>query len=351
MNAPMNTGAGTPTEPILVVEDLHVTFQTRGSREVRAVDGVSFEVRPGETLGVVGESGSGKSVTSLAILGLLPSRGVQVSGSIRLGGRDLLRTSNRELQRIRGRQVAMVFQDPMTSLNPVYSVGWQISEAVRAHEKVSKKQAMARSAELLDLVGIPNASTRVNSYPHEFSGGMRQRVMIAMSMANNPQVLIADEPTTALDVTVQAQILETLMELQQRTQIAIILITHDLGVVAGMADRVMVMYAGTAVEIAEVDDVFYRPKMPYTIGLLGAIPGEGSDGQPLRQIKGSTPSLINLKPGCAFNSRCPVAIDRCRTETPALLEVGGLGHLSACHRRDEIDSLDVRAKFAPEVLA
>jgi oligopeptide/dipeptide ABC transporter ATP-binding protein len=191
----------------------------------------------------------------------------------------------------------------------------------------------------------------VHSYPHEFSGGMRQRVMIAMSMANNPHVLIADEPTTALDVTVQAQILETLKELQQRTQIAIILITHDLGVVAGMADRVMVMYAGSAVEIATVDDVFYRPRMPYTIGLLGAIPNESSEGQPLRQIKGSTPSLIKMKPGCAFSSRCPVVIDRCRTETPRLEEVGGLGHLAACHRRDEVDSLNVRDQFAPEVTA
>ena len=334
---------------MLEVSNLNVRFPTEDGL-VHAVRDVSFSVDRGEVLGIVGESGSGKSVTSMAIMGLLP-RSTRIDGSVLYKGEQLIDLPRRRQAEFRGAEIGMIFQDPMTSLNPVYSVGWQISEAVRAHEKVSKKQAMARSAELLDLVGIPNASTRVHSYPHEFSGGMRQRVMIAMSMANNPQVLIADEPTTALDVTVQAQILETLMELQQRTQIAIILITHDLGVVAGMADRVMVMYAGTAVEIAEVDDVFYRPKMPYTIGLLGAIPGEGSDGQPLRQIKGSTPSLINLKPGCAFNSRCPVAIDRCRTETPALLEVGGLGHLSACHRRDEIDSLDVRAKFAPEVLA
>ena len=334
---------------ILEVNNLNVRFPTEDG-VVHAVRDVSFTVDRGEVLGIVGESGSGKSVTSMAIMGLLP-RSTRIDGSVLYKGEQLIDLPRRRQTEFRGAEIGMIFQDPMTSLNPVYSVGWQISEAVRAHDKVSKKQAMARAAELLDLVGIPNASTRVHGYPHEFSGGMRQRVMIAMSMANNPQVLIADEPTTALDVTVQAQILETLMELQQRTQIAIILITHDLGVVAGMADRVMVMYAGTAVEIAEVDDVFYRPKMPYTIGLLGAIPGEGSDGQPLRQIKGSTPSLINLKPGCAFNSRCPVAIDRCRTETPALLEVGGLGHLSACHRRDEIDSLDVRAKFAPEVLA
>jgi peptide/nickel transport system ATP-binding protein len=334
---------------ILEVNNLNVRFPTEDG-VVHAVRDVSFTVDRGEVLGIVGESGSGKSVTSMAIMGLLP-RSTRIDGSVLYKGEQLIDLPRRRQTAFRGAEIGMIFQDPMTSLNPVYSVGWQISEAVRAHDKVSKKQAMARAAELLDLVGIPNASTRVHSYPHEFSGGMRQRVMIAMSMANNPQVLIADEPTTALDVTVQAQILETLMELQQRTQIAIILITHDLGVVAGMADRVMVMYAGTAVEIASVDEVFYRPKMPYTIGLLGAIPGEGSDGQPLRQIKGSTPSLINLKPGCAFNSRCPVAIDRCRTETPTLIEVGGLGHLSACHRRDEIDSLDVRAKFAPEVLA
>ena len=334
---------------ILEVNNLNVRFPTEDG-VVHAVRDVSFTVDRGEVLGIVGESGSGKSVTSMAIMGLLP-RSTRIDGSVLYKGEQLIDLPRRRQTEFRGAEIGMIFQDPMTSLNPVYSVGWQISEAVRAHDKVSKKQAMARAAELLDLVGIPNASTRVHGYPHEFSGGMRQRVMIAMSMANNPQVLIADEPTTALDVTVQAQILETLMELQQRTQIAIILITHDLGVVAGMADRVMVMYAGTAVEISSVDEVFYRPKMPYTIGLLGAIPGEGSDGQPLRQIKGSTPSLINLKPGCAFNSRCPVAIDRCRTETPTLLEVGGLGHLSACHRRDEIDSLDVRAKFAPEVLA
>jgi peptide/nickel transport system ATP-binding protein len=334
---------------LLEVNNLNVRFPTEDGL-VHAVRDVSFTVDRGEVLGIVGESGSGKSVTSMAIMGLLP-RSTRIDGSVLYKGEQLVDLPRRRQTEFRGAEIGMIFQDPMTSLNPVYSVGWQISEAVRAHDKVSKKQALARAAELLDLVGIPNASTRVHSYPHEFSGGMRQRVMIAMSMANSPQVLIADEPTTALDVTVQAQILETLMELQQRTHIAIILITHDLGVVAGMANRVMVMYAGAAVEIAEVDNVFYRPKMPYTIGLLGAIPGEGSDGQPLRQIKGATPSLINLKPGCAFNTRCPVAIDRCRTETPSLAEVGGFGHLSACHRRDEIDSLDVRSKFSPEVLA
>jgi len=244
----------------------------------------------------------------------------------------------------------MIFQDPMTSLNPVYTVGWQIGEAVRAHNEMSKKAARGRAIDLLDLVGIPHAASRADSYPHEFSGGMRQRAMIAMAMANNPEVLIADEPTTALDVTVQAQILETLMEIQERTKIAIILITHDLGVVAGMADRVMVMYAGAAVEIAPVDDIYYQPRMPYTIGLLGAIPSDAGDGHKLRQIKGTTPSLINLKPGCPFNTRCPIAIDRCLVETPLLEPTGLPGHTAACHRKAEVPELDVQAKFAPEVV-
>jgi len=204
---------------------------------------------------------------------------------------------------------------------------------------------------LLDIVGIPQAASRVESFPHEFSGGMRQRVMIAMAMANNPRLLIADEPTTALDVTVQAQILETLKEIQDRTNIAIILITHDLGVVAGMADRVMVMYAGAAVEIAAVDDLYYRPRMPYTIGLLGAIPGEQSDGQPLQQIKGTTPSLINMRPGCAFSSRCPLVIDKCLVEAPTLQPAEGTDHLVACHRRDEVSSIDVRSLFSSVVVS
>ena len=334
---------------LLEVKNLNVRFPTEDGT-VHAVRDVSFTVDHGEVLGIVGESGSGKSVTSMAVMGLLP-RSTQIDGSVLYNGSELIGLSRKRQTSFRGNEIGMIFQDPMTSLNPVYSIGWQLAEAVRAHSNVNKKHALRRATELLDLVGIPQAGTRVNSYPHEFSGGMRQRVMIAMAMANNPNVLIADEPTTALDVTVQAQIMETLIEVQERTNIAIILITHDLGVVAGTADRVMVMYAGAAVEIADVDDMFYRPRMPYTIGLLGAIPGSGSRGQPLRQIKGSTPSLINMRPGCPFSPRCPLVIDRCRHETPTLLPIGSAGQLSACHRRDEIASIDVRAMFAPEVTA
>ena len=333
---------------LLDVKNLNVRFPTEDG-VVHAVRDVSFSLEPGEVLGVVGESGSGKSVTNMAIMGLLP-RTTRIDGSIMYKGQELVGLPRKRQGKFRGSEIGMIFQDPMTSLNPVYTVGWQIGEAVRAHNKVNKKQAHARAVELLDLVGIPHAATRADSYPHEFSGGMRQRAMIAMAMANNPEVLIADEPTTALDVTVQAQILETLMEIKDRTQIAIILITHDLGVVAGMADRVMVMYAGASVEIASVDEIYYGPRMPYTIGLLGAIPSDASDGQKLRQIKGTTPSLINMKPGCPFSTRCPIAIDRCRTETPPLLSVDGTSHVAACHRQDEVPNLDVRAKFAPEVV-
>jgi len=332
---------------LLEVSGLNVRFPTEDG-VVHAVRDVSFSVDRGEVLGIVGESGSGKSVTNLAMMGLLP-RSTRIDGSIKYNGDELVGLPRKRQTKYRGSELGMIFQDPMTSLNPVYTVGWQIAEAVRAHQKVSKKEAIGRAVELLELVGIPQASKRVDSYPHEFSGGMRQRVMIAMSMANNPQVLIADEPTTALDVTVQAQILETLVDIQQRTNIAIVLITHDLGVVAGMADRVMVMYAGAAVEIGAVDDIFYRPRMPYTIGLLGAIPSETSDGQKLRQIKGATPSLIKMKPGCAFAARCPLVFDRCLTETPVLEAVEEPGHLSACHLRSEIDPVNVRALFSPDM--
>ncbi len=334
---------------LLEVNNLNVRFPTEDG-VVHAVRDVSFSVDRGEVLGVVGESGSGKSVTNMAIMGLLP-RSTRIDGSILYKGNQLVGLDRKRQAKFRGSEIGMIFQDPMTSLNPVYTVGWQIGEAVRAHSKVSKKQAHARAVELLDLVGIPHAATRADSYPHEFSGGMRQRAMIAMSMANDPEVLIADEPTTALDVTVQAQILETLIDIKERTQIAIILITHDLGVVAGMADRVMVMYAGAAVEIASVDDIYYRPRMPYTIGLLGAIPSDASDGQKLRQIKGTTPSLINMKPGCPFSTRCPMVIDKCRTETPPLESIDTLSHVAACHRQAEVLTTDVRSLFAPEEVA
>jgi len=333
---------------LLEVKNLNVRFPTEDG-VVHAVRDVSYTVDRGEVLGIVGESGSGKSVTNMATMGLLP-RSTRIDGSILYDGNELVGLPRKRQTHFRGNEVGMIFQDPMTSLNPVYTVGWQIAEAVRAHAKTPMKQATARAVELLELVGIPQAARRVKSFPHEFSGGMRQRVMIAMSMANNPQLLIADEPTTALDVTVQAQILETLVDIQKRTNIAIILITHDLGVVAGMADRVMVMYAGGAVEVGPVDEIFYRPKMPYTIGLLGAIPSETSDGKQLRQIKGTTPSLINMKPGCPFSTRCPLVIDRCRTETPTLEPMADPGHTAACHRRNEIDSIDVRSLFAPEEL-
>ncbi len=332
---------------LLEVKNLNVRFPTEDG-VVHAVRDVSFSLERGEVLGVVGESGSGKSVTNMAIMGLLP-RSTRIDGSILYKDNQLVGLDRKRQAKFRGSEIGMIFQDPMTSLNPVYTVGWQIAEAVRAHSKVSKKQAHARAVELLDLVGIPHAATRADSYPHEFSGGMRQRAVIAMSMANDPDVLIADEPTTALDVTVQAQILETLLDIKERTQIAIVLITHDLGVVAGMADRVMVMYAGAAVEIAPVDDIYYRPRMPYTIGLLGAIPNDASDGQKLRQIKGTTPSLINMKPGCPFSGRCPMVIDRCLTETPVLDSLDTPEHVAACHRQAEVLTTDVQSLFAPEV--
>jgi peptide/nickel transport system ATP-binding protein len=334
---------------LLEVNNLNVRFPTEDG-VVHAVRDVSFSVDRGEVLGIVGESGSGKSVTNMAIMSLLP-RSTRIDGSIRYNDNEIVGLPRKRQTMFRGSEIGMIFQDPMTSLNPVYTVCWQLAEAVRAHSKVTRARARERAVELLDLVGIPNPKERVESYPHEFSGGMRQRVIIAMSMANNPQLLIADEPTTALDVTVQAQILETLMEIKERTNIAIILITHDLGVVAGMADRVMVMYAGAAVEIGTVDDIYYRPKMPYTIGLLGAIPSEASDGKKLRQIKGATPSLINMKPGCPFCTRCPIVVKDCLSVTPTLETLDYGGHMAACHRRNELDVNEVRSLFAPEVTA
>jgi peptide/nickel transport system ATP-binding protein len=330
--------------PLLEVNNLNVRFPTEDGT-VHAVRDVSFTVDRGEVLGIVGESGSGKSVTNMAIMGLLP-RTTVIDGSVRYDGDELVGLPRRAMTKYRGNAIGMIFQDPMTSLNPVYSIGWQLAEAVRAHAKVSKSGARHRAIELLKLVGIPQPERRVDQYPHEFSGGMRQRVMIAMAMSNDPQVLIADEPTTALDVTVQAQILETLLDIQQRTNIAIILITHDLGVVAGMAERVMVMYAGSAVEVGSVDDIFYRPRMPYTIGLLGAIPSDATDGDKLRQIRGTTPSLINLKPGCAFSNRCPLVVDKCRDVTPQLVATDGEAHRAACHRSDELVTMDTSVLFA-----
>ncbi|MEV1174980.1 ABC transporter ATP-binding protein, partial [Nonomuraea sp. NPDC049784] len=316
--------------PVLEVSDLNVSFDG-----VPAVRGVSLDVRPGEVLGIVGESGSGKSVTSAAIMGLLPPA-ARVTGSVRLHGRELIGASDRELTSFRGKSISMVFQDPLSALTPVYRVGDQIAEAVRVHQRVSKETAMVKAVELLDLVGIPHPAERALAFPHEFSGGMRQRVVIAMAIANDPDVIICDEPTTALDVTIQAQVLEVLKKAQRKTGAAIIMITHDLGVVAGFADRVLVMYAGRPVEVGDVDDIFYGTRMPYTLGLLGSIPRVDRGGrQPLTPIEGNPPSPQALPPGCPFAPRCPMKIDACDDREPPLFEVGA-GHRAACIRWSEV---------------
>jgi peptide/nickel transport system ATP-binding protein len=319
--------------PILSVRDLRVDFPTDDG-VVSAVRGVSFDLQRGEVLGIVGESGCGKSVTNMAIMGLLPKT-ARISGSVRLGGDELVGRYPAEMRPIRGRRISMIFQDPMTSLNPVYTVGWQLVEAIRAHNEVSKKDARTRAVELLELVGIPNPNDRFGSYPHEFSGGMRQRVMIAMAIANDPEILIADEPTTALDVTVQAQILETLQRIRGETGTSIVFITHDLGVLAGMADRLIVMYAGKVVESGTIEDVYDDPLMPYTIGLLGAIPGEDSHGRRLNQIQGAPPSLMRVPAGCLFAPRCPISTEICRTSEPIAVDASDV-HGVACHRVEQV---------------
>ncbi|MBB1493594.1 ABC transporter ATP-binding protein [Propioniciclava sp. MC1595] len=328
------TAAG---DVVLEVKDLHVTFPSEAG-PVRAVRGLSFDLRAGETMAIVGESGSGKSVTSLAIMGLL-AKGARVEGSIKLHGDELLGRSDEEMSRTRGQALSMVFQDPLSALTPVYTIGDQIVEAIQIHNKgTSKEAAWQRAIELLDLVGIPNPEQRVKSFPFEFSGGMRQRAMIAMAIANDPDVIIADEPTTALDVTIQAQVLEVLKKAQQETGAAIIMITHDLGVVAGMSDRVTVMYAGRPVEQGTVDDIFYRPAMPYTIGLLGSVPRlDQGNQEALATLEGNPPSVVNLPPGCPFAPRCPLAIEACRTAEPDLERVDS-GHAAACVRVDEVVS-------------
>ncbi|UNX56326.1 ABC transporter ATP-binding protein [Georgenia sp. TF02-10] len=323
------------------VEDLNVRFPSEDGT-VHAVRGVSFAVHPGEVLGIVGESGSGKSVTSMAVMGLLPASAA-VSGSVRLHGEELLGRSDAYLSGIRGRQMGMVFQDPLSALTPVYTVGDQIVEALQTHQRMDDRAARDRAVELLDLVGIPNARERVRSFPHEFSGGMRQRAMIAMAIANDPDLIIADEPTTALDVTIQAQILEVLRTAQRETGAAVVMITHDLGVVAGMADRVAVMYAGRVVEHGDVDDIFYRSTMPYTIGLLGSLPRPDAEKRTaLAPVEGSPPSLLDLPPGCPFVPRCPLAVQTCREIEPPLAPTrGAAGHTSACHRSSEIEQGDL----------
>ncbi|MET9801300.1 ABC transporter ATP-binding protein [Streptomyces sp. NPDC006368] len=337
----------------LDVRDLKVHFPTDDGL-VKSVDGLSFQLEKGKTLGVVGESGSGKSVTSLAIMGLhrLGARGknVRMSGEIWLDGKELVNADPDEVRRLRGREMAMIFQDPLSAMHPYYTVGNQIVEAYRVHNKVTRKVARARAIELLDRVGIPEPAKRVDSYPHEFSGGMRQRAMIAMALVNNPELLIADEPTTALDVTVQAQILDLIRDLQKEFGSAVVIITHDLGVVAEIADDILVMYGGRCVERGPVDTIFYEPQHPYTWGLLGSMPRiDREQTDRLIPVKGQPPSLINVPSGCAFNPRCPYAdVPKggiTRTERPELREVGS-GHFSACHM-----SQDERTRIWTEEIA
>ena len=328
-------------QTILQVDDLQTHFFTAVGT-VRAVDGVSYALKAGETLGVVGESGCGKSVSALSILRLVANPpGRIVGGSIAFEGRNLLEVSETEMERIRGNEISMIFQEPMTSLNPLFTVGRQVSEAIALHQGLSRREAMGRAVEMLRQVYIPEPERRVHAYPHQLSGGMRQRVMIAMALSCNPKVLIADEPTTALDVTIQAQILELMRELQKTFGTAIVLITHDMGVVAENADRVVVMYAGRKVEEAPAADLFDNPGHPYTRGLLGSIPhldtAAQSDGSRARlnEIKGMVPSLFDLPPGCSFAPRCGFATDRCRAEMPALAELRP-AHWVACWHADRL---------------
>ncbi|MGZ4409037.1 MAG: ABC transporter ATP-binding protein [Gaiellaceae bacterium] len=340
-------------EPILSIKNLVVEFATDDGI-VHAVDDITYDIYPGETLGIVGESGSGKSVSTLSILGLIPQPpGRIVNGTAMFKGKDLLKMSKRELRRFRGDELAMVFQDPMTSLNPVLKVGYQLGEAIKTHyPKVSDDEVHKRVVELLRMVGVPNPDTRYNQYPHEFSGGMRQRAMIAMAIANSPSLLIADEPTTALDVTIQAQVLEVLKNVQEETNAATILITHDLGIVAELCERVLVMYAGRIVESGDVHTIFQNPRHPYTIGLMDSLPKLTEDEDWLRPIPGQPPSLISRPPGCAFHPRCFLSQGRlpCHEEVPALrLTDGGEEHLTACHFAEEL--VGHRSKFSETVPA
>jgi peptide/nickel transport system ATP-binding protein len=321
-------------EPLVSVEDLRVEFHTDAG-VVKAVDGVSWSIRPGETLGIVGESGSGKSVSALALMGLLQQPPARITGRILFRGRDLLTASEDELRSLRGRDISMIFQDPLTALNPVFKVGHQVAEVIQAHEKIGRIPARRRAVDLLAEVGIPNARIRADEYPHQFSGGMRQRAMIAMALALDPALLLADEPTTALDVTVQAQIMSLLSKLQEERGTAIVLITHDLGVVAGHADRVIVMYAGKVAEAAGADSVFHAPRHPYTLGLLTSLARlDRRRTERLRPIPGQPPSLIRVPPGCAFHPRCAFATDICPREMPPL--TGGASHIAACHHQDRV---------------
>jgi peptide/nickel transport system ATP-binding protein len=342
---------------LLSVRDLHAVFRTEDG-VVRAADGVSFDVRRGEVFAIVGESGSGKSVTAMTILGLIPSVEVE-QGEILWKGRDLLSVSDDERRRVRGGEIAMIFQDPLTALNPVHTVGKQIGEMARIHEGLNRKQAMQRAVEMLDLVGIPEPAKRSRMYPHEFSGGMRQRAMIAMAITCKPDLLIADEPTTALDVTVQAQVLEVLVNIKDEIDSGIVLITHDLGVVAGLAHRVMVMYAGRAVEVGTTDEIFYETRHPYTLGLLASLPRLDDAGdEPLVPIRGTPPSLIHRPSGCHFHPRCRFARvpGLCSEQDPYLRLVTGNAHQAACHYAEELADVTVEslraevAEVAPEEL-
>ncbi|MFB9237355.1 ABC transporter ATP-binding protein [Plantactinospora siamensis] len=331
-------GAGRPeggADHLLEVRDLHVEFHTRDG-VARVINGVSYHLDAGETLAVLGESGSGKSVTAQAIMGLLDMPPAVIpAGEIRYRGRDLLTMRTDERRRVRGKEIAMIFQDALSALNPVFPVGWQIAETLRLREKMSRSEARKRAVELMDLVRIPAAKQRVGDYPHQFSGGMRQRVMIAMALAMNPKVLIADEPTTALDVTVQAQIMDLLAELRRELDMAMILITHDLGVVADVADRIAVMYAGRIVEHADVHSLYRAPAHPYTKGLLESIPRLDQRGHRLASIKGLPPNLMAIPSGCAFHPRCPYRRDVCADVVPPSLALGG-GRTSACHFAQEV---------------
>jgi peptide/nickel transport system ATP-binding protein len=318
-------------EPLLEVKDLKVSFRTEDGI-VRAVDGVSFSVAEGEVLGIVGESGSGKSVSMMSVMRLITDPNVIYEGDIVYRGKSLMALSGQAMRGVRGKEISMIFQDPMTSLNPVYTVGWQIEEQLHEHFDLSEREARRRVVELLAQVGIPRPDERVDDFPHQFSGGMRQRVMIALALSCNPGLLIADEPTTALDVTIQAQILELVKRLRSDFGSAIVLITHDMGVVADVADRILVMYAGRIVEQGEKEQIFYDAQHPYTWGLLGSIARlDRPKPRRLTAIAGQPPSLINKPRGCSFRPRCPQAFDRCRNEDPALTDKVGDGHLDACH--------------------
>jgi oligopeptide transport system ATP-binding protein len=325
--------------PLLQIEDLRVEFSTRRGT-VYAVNGISFDISPGETLGIVGESGCGKSVTSLAILGLLARNGRVESGKAFFEGTDLIRQSDRELRRIRGREISMIFQDPMTSLNPVLTIGRQIREALETHFDMGRKEADRRAAELLDRVGIPSAKQRLRDYPHQFSGGMRQRAMIAMALACEPKLMIADEPTTALDVTIQAQILDLLRELVAEQNAALILITHDLGVVAGMCERVNVMYGGMFMETGSAEQLFGSPRHPYTLGLLQSVPRLDLGRRArLHPIEGSPPNMLGAPSACPFQPRCRYEVDLSRQQVPQLTEIEP-GHMVACFNPVPLDEWD-----------